>query len=168
MPRPSQFSFPMMTEAALRRERVRSFLISVAIAVVPYIVSVAWVATSASGLSMLYHGVADAALAGVVIAVSGYCNTIFSFVKLEGWQYPSRWTVFHASMVAVLSILSFVQYLKAAYAPSGHNPSLLFQISVIATLGTMLFAWSLQNTFVSDECRYARQVRRQLPPKEKL
>jgi hypothetical protein len=157
-----------MSEDYLRRERLHSFWLSTLVAFGPYLIAVAWHFTDQPGFDVLFRGIPDIALAGVVIAVAGYSNTIFSFTKLNGWQGPGRWTYLVSIIVAILTINSSVQYLKAVYAPQQtHNLSVLFYAALISTFTTGMFTWVLQHTFVSDECRQARDLVSRLPRRKK-
>src|SRR5580692_9858356 len=121
------FAFPSMTEEQLRRERLRAFWSASAVALGPYVVGVAWRISDGLDLSVIYLGIPDLALAGVVIAIAAYSNTLLSFTKLDGWAGIGKWTVATAAAVAVMALISMVQYFKAAYTPpTEHKISLLF------------------------------------------
>ncbi|WKA30227.1 hypothetical protein [Bradyrhizobium roseum] len=159
-----QFSFPPMTEDELRRERLRAFWSSAAVALLPYFWAVFWHLSDNFELDAFYFGIPDLALAGLVIAIAAFSNTILSFTRLDGWNGVGRWTFLTSFAVIALAMICVQQYFKAAYAPqNAHKPRLLFYIALASMIGTCIFSYLQQHCFVSDECRAARAKRAKLP-----
>lgn len=123
----------------------------------------AWNIPEGLEAKVFFAGIPDIALAGVVVAVNAYANTLFSFIKLVGWRGTRRWTFIFAILVAIFSLVSFIQYLRAAHSPpeATHLP-ILFYVAATFAFATFLFAWAMQHTFVSDECWWARYELRQI------
>jgi hypothetical protein len=159
------YPFPRMTELELRRERLRSFWVSSTIAIVPYLLGVVLhLMANFADSDVLYKGVPDVALASVVISIASLTNTIFSFVKLQGWRNSSRLTYLTATLMAVSSVFSFSLYIMASHTPPGFtNVPRLFVTALLFTLATAALAWVLTHTFTSDECRQARALMQALP-----
>jgi hypothetical protein len=154
------FQFPPVTQEQLKRDRLRAFYSSLGVALCPYLGSVVWHFLDDQQWSVLFVGIPDLALAAVVIAIAAYSNSILSFVKLDGWRGIGKWTFIAAVIVAGLAFLSLVQYFKFSYAPPAtHNKALLFYSALVSMVGTALFSFLLQVSFVSDECRSARHAR---------
>src|SRR5258708_3069622 len=163
MARSSQphFAFPELTESEIRKDRLRSFLTASGVACIPFILDLLW--RSADGLTVadVIKQIPDLALGAVVISVSAFTNTIFSFVKLTGWKSSGQKTFALAFFAWGFSLCSFVLYLRATHAPPTDG-SLLFFTTLCFSLATFLTSWALQNSFVSDECRWAREYRLKL------
>ena len=70
--RPIYFWFPRVTEEQLRRDRLRAFWSSAAVALGPYLLGVAWHLSDSFDLEVFYFGIPDIALAGVVVAIAAF------------------------------------------------------------------------------------------------
>jgi hypothetical protein len=158
------FSFPELTEAELRAARLRSFGISVCVAVLPFAISIFWRAFDGLQSADYFKGVPDIAFAGVVMAIAAFSNTVASFVKLRGWKAIGSWTFRMVLLVSLCSLLCFVAYLRAAHAtPTADKMPTLFFTALMLAIATAVFSFVLQYCFLSDECRWAREAMLTLP-----
>lgn len=143
-----------MAEEELRSKRLAAFGFSSCVATGPFIVSFFWHAVDGIQISDLIKEIPDIAFGGVAVAIAAFANTLFSFVKADGWRGVGPWTFWSAAALAACCLGCFLIYLRAADAPPAPDKLLtLFFGSVVFASATGIFALVMQFCFLSDECR---------------
>jgi hypothetical protein len=177
----SSYIFPEMTEAELRQARLQAFWSSTMVALLPVVVHLAWDVSDifhwlwsrlysspvSIDVGILTLWVPDIALAGVIIAISAFLNTVFSFVKLRSDSHGMRFrrgTYVLSVSVILFSVFCFVQYLRTTHIASSQavDPTMLFFAALLFAFSTFVSAISLQYTFIADELHCARKALRTL------
>ena len=166
---PQLYNFPAVAEDEHRLARLSSFSLAVCIAVLPFVINLAWRAHEAAPAAEIYHGgITDLAFAGVVVAISVFTNTCFADVRLLGWRRARPGTFFCLLVVAINAVFSFVAYLQTLH---GHvKPGLidnLFWTTLLLVGATINFSYVALYSFLSDEFRNAREYLERPPEAQK-
>lgn len=151
-------SFPDLEEYELRSRRLRAFSVAACLAAAPYCIGIGWKVYDSLSPTIVFGGIPDLAFAGVTVAIAAYMNTVFSFVKANGWRQISGRSFFAALFVVFFASACLLAYMRASLVPpAGQQISKLFYGALFFSACTYIVSFVMQLTFLSDECRWARQ-----------